>query len=88
MTNENVIEVKTRLGTMVARQCSDPDNRGIYIEFIPKGKTVAIDTVVVEVPETEDCVSIYTYDNPQTEEWQHKFAIGNDDIQQALKDED
>lgn len=73
ITKENSIEVKTRLGTLVARQCSDPDNRGIYIEFIPKGKTEAIDTVVVEVPETE--------------EWQHNFVIGNDDIQRAFNED-
>ena len=84
MTNENSIEVKTRLGTLVARQCSDPDNRGICIEFIPKGKTEAIDTVIVEVPETENCISLYAYNNPETEEWQHKFVIENGDIQRAF----
>ena len=40
MINENVIEVKTRLGTLVARQCSDPDNRGIYIESWEKGHVI------------------------------------------------
>lgn len=81
-----LITVPTRLGDLRAGESADPQNKGIYIELIPKGKVCAIDIVIVEVPEKEEQVSIYTYDDPHSEEWQHKHVMLNEDIEEALKE--
>lgn len=54
--------------------------------FTPKNKMVLIDIAFVETDyENDKNLNLYVYDNVYTEDWQEKFVIRQEDVEEALR---
>lgn len=91
-------EVKVRGGILAAEKLTDPDNPGIAVMYKPEGSDFWIDVFVVEnqcaeirhVSDESKGISdkdleMYTFENVYTEEWQHRFEVLDEDIQEMLE---
>ena len=53
----------------------------------PPEKEIEINIVKLESEyEDDDDINVYTYDNVYFEEWQRKFVIKQEDVEEALKE--
>ena len=89
------IEVKVRGGVLIAEKLADPDNPGIALVYRPDSVDFDIDLCIVENQSEElRCIDstmqrasnkdliMYTFENVDTEEWQHRFEILDADIKE------
>lgn len=57
------------------------------ITLTPPGKEIEINIVKLESEyEDDDDINVYTYDNVYFEEWQRKFVIKQEDVEEALRE--
>lgn len=81
------MSVKTPAGEIIVHKNEDfEDCPGIYTELIPDGYDTPIDLVSIESPvgDVKKNISIYSYTDPFSEEWQRKDTINREDIEEAL----
>lgn len=72
--NNNELKIKINGGELVAQVGSDPDFPSIYL-FLRRDNGNEYDLAVAEAPITGKNVSVYTYKNPEIDDWTDKFTI-------------
>ena len=87
--NNCVLPMSCESGTIEAWVMNTGVSKQSGVVYRDKDKN-PIDLTLVETEyeaNKQDCINLYTYDDPYSEDWQRKIEIDLKDIEEALKSE-
>lgn len=86
MLSCGIFPLKTTSGDLKVWIQNTGEYKQCGIMFTPKNKMVLIDIAFVETDyENDKNLNLYVYDNVYTEDWQEKFVIRQEDVEEALR---